>query len=65
MGNTCCKKPDDELVITTLENDKNEIDNSYKKDKYPHDTDSAFKTIKEQGKKFGVKPISNENMIEE
>ena len=50
MGNTCCKKPDDELVITTLENDKNEIDNSYKKDKYPHDSDSAFKTIKEKRK---------------
>lgn len=63
MGNNCCQKPDDEQVLKTFENDKKEADR--KNDKYPHDSDSAFKSIKKEAKKNDIKHISSGNIIEE
>ena len=63
MGNNCCQRPDDEPVLKTLENDKKE--NDMKKDKYPHDSDPAFKSIKKDVKKDYIKQISSGNIIEE
>ena len=69
MGNDCCRKMDEEPILKTLENDsgkndKNENTND-KRDKYPHDTDSAFKSVKKIYNKDEIKPISSGNIIEE
>ena len=70
MGNVCCKKPEDELVLETfdgtgqsnfnsktMEKEVNGVQeikdtNEYSevKDKYPHDSDSAFKRQKHEHK---------------
>ena len=63
MGNTCCHKPDEEPVLKTLENDKKETEK--KKDKYPHDSDSGFKSIRSGVKKIDMKQMQNGNIIEE
>ena len=36
-----------------------------KMDKYPHDSDSAFKSLKKGEKKFEIKPLPTDNIIEE
>ena len=112
MGNTCCKKPEEEMVLETFEtntnnqnninenlNNENNVDinldlnnengneneneneneniivenkiediNQEVKDRYPHDSDSAFKPkkheeLKENMKAIhqGVEPILDEN----
>ena len=63
MGNTCCHKPDEESVLKTLENNKREAEK--KKDKYPHDSDSGFKSIRSGVKKIDIKQMQNGNIIEE
>ena len=65
MGNTCCHKPEKELVLNTLDTEQEEKENEYTKDKYPHDSDSAFKTLKNKEKKTGIKPLSNDDIIQE
>ena len=62
MGNNCCQKPGDEPVLKTLES--NDKDDRYNNDKYPHDSDSGFKNIKNKDKNH-IKPFSNGNIIEE
>ena len=44
MGNTCCRKPDEDVLNTIESQDKDEVI----KDKYPHDSDSAFRLLKQQ-----------------
>ena len=65
MGNICCHMPEPEQAINTLENDNQETENSIKKDKYPHDSDSAFLAMKNKQKKIDIKPLSKEEIIEE
>ena len=62
MGNTCCQ-PEEELVLNTLEGNKNENDS--KRDKYPHDSDPAFKRLKTGEQTSDIKQLSNEDMIDE
>ena len=61
MGNVCCKPPQDELILETFEsNEANNqaIENTNKtKDKYPHDSDSAFKPRKVE--ELNVNPVIN------
>ncbi len=64
MGNTCCQKPEEQFVMTTMEDNKKE-EEEIKMDKYPHDSDSAFKSLKKGEKKFEIKPLSTDNIIEE
>ncbi len=60
MGNNCCKKPDDDIIYETYQSNeinnlninKTEIKNidenpNKNKDKYPHDSDFAFRNKKE------------------
>jgi len=63
MGNTCCQKPEEQFVLNTTEGNK--IEEEIKMDKYPHDSDSAFKSLKKGEKKFEIKPLPTENIIEE
>ena len=63
MGNTCCQKPEEQFVMTTMEDNKKEEE--IKMDKYPHDSDSAFKSLKKGEKKFEIKPLPTDNIIEE
>ena len=90
MGNVCCKKPEDELVLETFDGNGTEQinfnskpiekesngDKEHKetneftevKDKYPHDSDTAFKRHKSEQKeninpnldKHEVEPIIDE-----
>ena len=66
MGNTCCKKPEEELVLETFDstannnmetNDSNRF--TFSKDKYPHDSDSAFKPRKLEELKENIEPVIN------
>ena len=64
MGNTCCQKPKDELILETYENkeaNNNEASEEMNKgkDKYPHDSDSAFKRRKLEELKGNIEPIIN------
>ena len=84
MGNFCCKKPEDELVletfeateqsnIKTIEKEFNDKEVKEVKDKYPHDSDSAFKRKKYEQKensninefKQEVEPIIDEDIKNE
>lgn len=61
MGNVCCKPPQDELILETFENNEGNnqaLENTNKaKDKYPHDSDSAFKPRKLE--ELNVNPVIN------
>jgi len=61
MGNMCCKKPENES-LNTIESETKVIEPI--KDNYPHDSDTAFKSLKKGGK-INTEPLSNENMIVE
>ena len=84
MGNVCCKKPEDELVLETfdggveqsnfnsktMEKDLNGVKDNKEtneftvvKDKYPHDSDSAFKRQK-NGQKENINPNLNKQEVE-
>ena len=64
MGNTCCKAPQDELILEAFENteaNNNQTleDTNKVKDKYPHDSDSAFKPRKYEEIKTNINPAIN------
>ncbi len=61
MGNDCCQKPEEEFALNTIDSDGKE--KKIKKDKYPHDSDSAFRKKKKGDEGFEIKPLSNENII--
>ena len=62
MGNTCCRKPDEDILNTIESQDKDEVI----KDKYPHDSDSAFRLLKQQQDKNPIAKLPTiENIIEE
>ncbi len=69
MGNTCCQKPQDELILETFDNTEgtNQAVEDYNKvkDKYPHDSDSAFKRRKYEELKENLNPIINKIEEEE
>ena len=61
MGNLCCQKPEDDLVLETFQSAEKinaineniiERDLNVVKDKYPHDSDSAFRKINNGGKEM-------------
>ena len=61
MGNDCCRKPDDDNAFKTIETGgKNKEKSIDKGDKYPHDSDSAFKSIQKKDRTKNTKPFSNE-----
>ena len=63
----CCKKPEEELVVDTLETIetiKEEKIITNIKDKYPHDSDSAFKNRNNQELKTEFKTISTDRDLE-
>ena len=62
MGNDCCQKLENEPVLKTLED--NNKDDEHSKDKFPHDSDSGFKSIRNKEKNH-MKPFSSGNIIEE
>ena len=62
MGNTCCQKPEEELALNTADTDRTEEE--IIKDKYPHDSDPAFKRLKKK-EKYQIKQLSSDNIIEE
>ena len=62
MGNTCCRKPDEDVLNTIESQEKVEVI----KDKYPHDSDSAFRLLKQQQDKNPIAKLPTiENIIEE
>ncbi len=67
MGNKCCQKPDDENVFKTLETHVKDIENrsGNKQDKYPHDSDSAFKNVQKNDRTKEINPFSSGNNTEE
>ena len=60
MGNKCCQKPDDENPLKTLETNDKDKENKIinKEDKYPHDSDSAFKTVQKNDRTKNINPFS-------
>ena len=62
MGNTCCQKPEEEMVLNIADADRTEEE--IIKDKYPHGSDLAFKRLK-KGEKYQIKPLSSDNIVEE
>ncbi len=67
MGNTCCQKSNEDFNLKTLEADdrKRNKDKIYNKDNYPHDSDSGFKSIKNNDRTKDMKPITTGSFIEE
>ena len=63
MGNNCCKRPEEQLVVDTIETIETNINDT--KDKYPHDSDSAFKNQKYQNLKTELTPITYTKESEE
>ena len=69
MGNTCCQKQEDELILETFEStekknniSENGMESDYKvKDKYPHDSDSAFKPRHYEESKGRIDPMGYKN----
>ena len=60
MGNACCQKPEEELGLNTLEGNENESN----KDKYPHDSDPAFKRLKNGEQNNEIKQLPEEDIID-
>ena len=70
MGINCCQKPEDELILETYQGeDKNNVENengiekenNNVKDKYPHDSDAAFKPKRYEESKGMVDSMKNQN----
>ncbi len=60
MGNVC-QQPEEEKDLNTLEENEKES----KKDKYPHDSDPAFKKLRNGERSNEIKQLSNEDIIDE
>ena len=66
-GLNCCKKSEEELIVDTIEtidtNREKVILNT--KDRYPHDSDPAFRNLKYQELNGEFKTVSNIEELEQ
>ena len=60
-GLNCCKKPEEELVVDTIEAIDTNIEKviTNVKDRYPHDSDPAFRNLKYPELNGEFKTVSN------
>ena len=67
MGNKCCQKADDENVFKTLETHAKDKENTSasRQDKYPHDSDSAFKNVQKNDRTKEINQFSIGNNTQE